>query len=476
MNGKYNLCALINHISEKYVKKIALFQDSGRLGSLTYFQLGQMINEWKKYYENLSVFNEYIFIRGKLSTDWIIAYLGIVCSGNVAVIIDDKHDFNDVNFEHKVKYYATDVKADEKYSYVNVIDYDVLNESFYEIIGINEIVDVNRNHDLDDLDSKLATVAFSSGTTGVPKTIYLSHKNIVSNILHCHKIFADAFSTEDRVVPILPQTHMFGLTVSILVPLFYGATLYLSNSINNKFILLRKYRPTVLIVVPMILETLIDYIKYNAKHDKINKSFKELFPNLRYIICGASHLNKKHETYFDKYDVLTLNGYGMTECSPVITSNSPYKRKAGSVGIANITDYCNVSIVDGEIVVSGDIVTLDCCTDIGSKKVFFTGDCGYIDDEGFLFITGRLDNIIALSSGYNIDLKQLEKLILDQFPRIKEVKVVVEFDKKNMREVLVASFPEENNMNDNFGTIIETVNKDLPLYKRISKVKLKEKT
>ena len=197
---------------------------------------------------------------------------------------------------------------------------------------------------------------------------------------------------------------------------------------------------------------------------------------LEYIICGGAPLQEKYVQEFRSMGIEVLNGYGITECSPVVATNRNLYHRDGSVG--QILQGCQVRIQNGEIQVHGKNAMPGYYQDEAATKDAFeenwfrTGDLGHIDADGFLFVTGRAKNLIILSNGENVSPEELENLLLD-YELVKEVLVYAE------NEVITAEVfpaPETNaeDMQKQIQDIMDACNRKLPAYKRIQQLKVRQ--
>ncbi len=200
---------------------------------------------------------------------------------------------------------------------------------------------------------------------------------------------------------------------------------------------------------------------------------KEFGGNLKYMICGGAYLDKKYVKFFRSLGIEILNGYGITECSPVVSVNRNHHYKDGSVG--QIVRNGKVKIVDGEIAFKSDSVMLGYYKDeAATKKVikngwFYTGDFGYLDKDNFLFITGRKKNLIILSNGENISPETIEEVLM----RDKGVCEVIITSSDN--KIIANIYPNEEYLGDQeyFDKLIYNYNKGLPKNRQIALVKLR---
>ena len=197
--------------------------------------------------------------------------------------------------------------------------------------------------------------------------------------------------------------------------------------------------------------------------------------NLEYILCGGAPLDEKYIFEFRSWGIEILNAYGVTECSPGVAVNRNFHHKDGSVGLP--IPNCQVKISEsGEIVVKGDNVMIGYFKDESATVEaikdgwYYTGDLGRIDDEGFLYITGRKKNLIILSNGENVSPEELELLI----SRDNGVSEVVIYAENNL--IVAEIFPTDNYLNNKeyFDKAISEINRTLPPYKRINSIRLRE--
>ncbi len=258
-----------------------------------------------------------------------------------------------------------------------------------------------------------AAILYTSGTTGKSKGVMLSHSNFIDNAM-CQE---NESSPEDSLLTVLPIHHVYCFTCDILLALRYGATVCVNDSMMHIAQNLKEFQPTIMLIVPMIAETI--YKKIKAASDSmpnvpIQAIAKSVFGGrLRGIYSGGAYLNPDLITAYQELGIPIAQGYGMTECSPRISTATLEDKNDGSVG--TIVNGCEVKIVDGEIWVKSDSVmmgyykdeisTAETLTDDGWLK---TGDLGYVGENNRLHITGRKKNLIILSNGENVSPEELE--------------------------------------------------------------------
>lgn len=318
---------------------------------------------------------------------------------------------------------------------------------------------------------RLASIVFTSGTTGKGKGVMLSTKNIVSDMTQGMY----NFDITPKTLMLLPPHHTFGSTVNIVGHYAQGSEVYLTSGIKYLLRELKEQQPTHLILVPLFVETLYRRIWAQAEKTgqakklrqgiKISNALgkvgidlrKKLFGKvldtfggkLQMIICGGAALNQDIIDFFEALGITVLNGYGITECSPLISCNRNEWQKNGSVGTPIIGEEVKIADPDengeGEICVKGPNVMLGYYEDpeataavFDEEGFFHTGDYGRLDEDGWIYITGRKKNLIIFSNGKNVYPEEIE----NELSRIRGVLEVVvyagESRKDKSKEVIVA--------------------------------------
>lgn len=511
--GNYdNIPHYLKYITSKHESKIAFkFMTNKKDVEKTFNDFYNDINNLAKVILNMKYNNSKISILGENSYYWVVAYMAIASSNNTVVPIDK--DLQMVDIESILS--EADVKMiflSEQYS-----DYlEPLKKRFPEmqIISIGEIEKYikkgkNIKVKLPNVSpNQIASIIYTSGTTSKPKGVMLTHKGIAIDTIGCQKHF---MLTGDSIL-VLPLHHTFALTAHIMFGLTCGHAICIPSSLKKIDELFKKYKPSCMIVVPMLVEAFYNKIwktirasgkeKLVKKMIKISnfllklkidiraKVFKQIIEgfggNLNMIISGGAALEPSYVADFRSFGINVFNGYGITECSPVVSVNRNGHYRDGSVG--SVLNGVEVKILkqdenvrEGEILVKGDVVmkgyykhpelTEEAMTEDG---YFNTGDIGYVDDDGFLFITGRKKNLIILDNGKNIYPEELEGK-LQKMEGIKEV-VVFEKDKKISAEIFpdFEIIPNDENTKDAIQKIVDEFNKDLPFYKKIDRIEIRE--
>lgn len=335
--------------------------------------------------------------------------------------------------------------------------------------------------DLEIDENKPHTIIYTSGTTGDPKGVVLSHKNLVSDVMSAKRMVA--ITNTDRFFSFLPLSHAFERTAGYYAAIFSGASIYFARSQKTILEDIKSAHPTILTAVPRIFERIYDKIFdnirsgsefkkkifFNAlnlakakKKNTLNFWQKILFyfldlivfkkirhilgGNLRMAISGGASLNQAIAKFFASFGVLVIEGYGLTETSPIVAVNQIADHKFGTVG--KVLD-CNQIIInsDKEILIKGDNLMLEYYKNseatheaIDTDGWFHTGDLGFIDEDGFLIIIGRAKDMIVLSTGKNIFPEPIESKINEN--KYISQSFVYGDKQKNISALLVPDFKE----------------------------------
>ena len=365
---------------------------------------------------------------------------------------------------------------------------------------------------------KLSILVFTSGTTSASKGVMLSHKNIVSNIYGLDS-FEKIYPTDVNMA-FLPFHHTFGST-GLLYLLHHGATNVFCDGIRHIQENLKEYKVTMFICVPLIIEAMYKKImtqvekqgqtkkvKFGIKLTRFllkfgidirRKAFKQIIDNLggslRFIISGASGIDRKVAEAFNDFGFLTVQGYGLTETSPVLFAENENNIKYGSVGLPLINVEVKIENKNedgiGEIVAKGPNVMLGYYenkeeTDKVLKDGwFYTGDLGYFDKDGFLFITGRKKNVIVLKNGKNIYPEEIEQVISNLsyvaenmvYGKEKDDDLLLSAKIVYNKEYMDEKYPgkTEEEIKEIIWKDIKEINKTMPQYKHVKNIVVTDK-
>jgi long-chain acyl-CoA synthetase len=317
---------------------------------------------------------------------------------------------------------------------------------------------------------------------------------------------------------VLPPHHTYGSTVNLIGHFAQGCEIYISSGIRYLLNEMKEQQPTHLILVPLFVETLYKRIWQTAeksgKADLMRKAMKisgalrkvgidlsrNLFKDvlsafggkLQMVICGGAALNQNIIDTFESFGIIILNGYGISECAPLVSCNRNEYRKAGSVGCPIIGELVKIHEPDengeGEICVKGPNVMLGYYKDpeataavFDEEGYFHTGDWGKLDEEGWIYITGRIKNIIILSNGKNVYPEEIE-FEIQGVPCVNEVIVYAGESRSEKREVIVAEiYPDAEELEKRgitdartyFTEEIRKINARMAPYKAVGHIKLR---
>ena len=397
-----------------------------------------------------------------LSAEWIIVYLALIATGSVVVLHEPT---------------------------LNISEYidDIYLTTTAEDLAAYMPSDLSTWQSSDE--NATATIIFTSGTAGRHKGVMLSQKNLVSSaIVGAVKIGKDVLFPEDKTIPLLPMFHMFGITASILSPIYFGLTLHIINDMKYIIQSLSKIRPQILFIVPMIAKTMIDRaLVLVQKGLAVEQIKEEMFGGLKMLVCGGATLQTEIIDEYEKFGIQLLNGYGITECSPTVTTSSYDDFVKNSVGRVNDLPNVDVKIFNGTVHVSGDIVMqgyYNCDESpfkmIDGKTWFDTEDNGSIDENGNLYIYGRQSNLIILSDGNNIAPEEIESLFNTHI-LVHDI-MVYEGNLAGKQVIAASILPNyelatafsEQQLNDEIAKIVDKINNELPTYKRIKTYKIRK--
>ena len=364
--------------------------------------------------------------------------------------------------------------------------------------------------------NKLASIVFTSGTTGKGKGVMLSQANIALDMT----LGMYNFDITRKTLHVLPPHHTFGSTVNYVGHLAQGCEVYISSGIKHVSDEIREQKPSHLILVPAFLEVMNRKIWSTARStgkegllktmikvsdflrkfgiDLRRKMFSSVLSafggNLELIICGGAKLDEEIIRTFDSLGITILNGYGITECSPLISANRNKYQKPGSVGTPILA--CRVKIDnpdesgEGEICVKGPNVMLgyynnpEATAEVFDKDGYFhTGDYGKLDDEDWIYITGRKKNLIILSNGKNVypeeieaDIQKVEGVIevvvYAGESRVQKDKITIVAEIYPDAELLKGKGIED--MQSYFEKQVKALNANMPPYKAVKRVKLRD--
>ncbi len=483
---------------------------------------------------NMGITKDHINVVGENRYEYIVVYLTSLMSDGVYVPVDKELPFEDManiinDCDSSIIFYSKKYEKafkENRDKLLNIkyfVGFDRTEDdgeflSYAKLIEKGKELYEGGNKEFDDItypESDLKMIIYTSGTTGFAKGVMLSAHNIISSVYYGMQVS----SILTRGLSILPYNHCYEAICGILVAIHSRATLCINSTLKQIPKNLQIFKPDYIYMVPAIVEIFYKKIWAEAKKskkdvalkalihtsnalrklgiDKRRKMFKSVIDSafggkLEKIVCGGAPIRPEIGKFFDDIGIVLLNGYGITECSPLVSVNRLISNDCTTVGVK--LPCCEIKIEDknedgdGEICVKGDIVMMGyykqpaLTADVLCDGWFKTGDYGRFNDKGLLMITGRKKNLIVLSNGKNIFPEEIENEII-AIPYIKEVVVYAPEKDGGIQDKLHAQvYIESDNIPQTNGEpLSEKVKKDiwqacadLPRYKWVEKVILRD--
>lgn len=494
---------------------------------ITYKEFGEQINQLGTALIKNNLKGKRIAIIGKNRYEWILSYVSVINGTGVVVPLDKGLPEQEIEnslirsgaeaiiFEKTYIDMINNIKNNNKTAVKKFIcmDPETEFESIPELINQGKDLLLKENKDFINSsinNSQMSILLFTSGTTAASKAVMLSHKNIASNIYAMTK--CEDIRSTDTNIAFLPFHHTFGCT-GILMFLSCGATNVFCDGLRHIQKNLVEYQVSTFVCVPLLIESI--YKKIWQEIDKTGqrkkvefgikltkflmkfgidiraKVFKQIYDKLggkiRSVISGASAIDPKVAEGFRNFGISVIQGYGLTETSPVLAAETLKACKTGSTGLPMPGVEIKINNPNeegiGEIIAKGPNIMLGYYeNEEETNKVlkdgwFYTGDLGYIDKEGFIFITGRQKNVIVLKNGKNIYPEELETLV-NNLTYVKEsmvygkeknddlvVSVKVVYDKDYIKNKYPDKTMEE--IEKIIWEDIKQINQTMPNYKHI---------
>lgn len=497
--------------------------------NITYEKYGKDMQALGTALIDLGLENKRIAIIGKNSYEWALTYTTVMTGVGITVPLDkglqeseiimsiQRSKADAIVFEEEYIEVINKIKTqnntnlkyficmNSKENQENLYLYDLIKKGTERVKNKDKRFE---NHKVDP--DGMSSIVFTSGTTSSSKAVMLSSRNIASDIYYMNQV--EKFYDTDINIAFLPFHHTFGSTAIILF-LSHGITNVFCDGLRHIQENLKEYKVTVFVCVPLLLEAIYkkimaqvekqgktNLIKFARKLSRFllkfnidirRKLFKqildELGGNIRFVVSGAAALDKEVSEGLNDFGILAVQGYGLTETSPVVTAEDEYHLRSGSIGlplpgVEVKIDNPNENGI-GELVVKGKNVMLgyyemeEETNEVLKDGWFYTGDLGYIDKDGYVFITGRQKNVIVLKNGKNIYPEEIEALIV-KLPYVAEV---MAFGKEKDDDLLLSvkivyneeyakqNYPDKTE--EEFKKIVwedmKKINKTLPKYKYI---------
>ena len=453
-----------------------------------------------------------VIVTGENCYHWVLAYMAVICGVGVVVPVDKEIPAEEMANIASVCEASVVIFSSKVESKIAAIDASVTRISFDELDAlIPEGRLLIKQGDRSYLDAEidpnaLASLIFTSGTTGVSKGVMLSHRNICFNLSEmCRMVYID---DKDVFLSVLPLHHTYECTCGFLCQVYRGCTVAFSEGLRHITRNMQEIHPTMMLCVPLLIETMYNKVWANIRKQGMEKKvklaikatnalpsskmrlaakrkvFAEIHKSfggkLRILISGGASVDPKVLEGLRDLGIFSVQGYGLTECAPIAALNRDTFYNDRSAGMATPNTLLDIYDVQddgtGEIRYKGDNVMLgyynqpELTAEVIRDGWFYTGDLGYLDDDGFLFITGRKKNVIVTANGKNIFPEELETY-LGRTPFVKESVVVGYLNpKKKDYDIVALIHPDYERADETFGKGYTADMLDLELRKAVSEV------
>lgn len=494
----------------------------------------------------LNLKDKKVIIVGETQYGWYVSYMAMLCGVGIAVPTDRELPINELENIVRRSNASAIIYSPKKEDDIKKIKERIPEvEYFIEMksdkglegkgVGLQNLIRLGKamiksgNNNFEKIEinpEEFKILFFTSGTTSNAKGVMLNNRNLAENI---NAVTAYVkISPKDRLLSILPLHHCYESTIGFLYPLSQGASIAICEGLRYIVPNLQEAKPSAILTVPLLVETLYKKINEKIVKDKkdklINtmisvtnvlkgagidikrKVFKEVYDNLggnlRIIVSAAAPIERKVGEWLEDIGILFLQGYGLTETAPISALTPEYKTCIGSAGKAIVQADIKVENPnekgEGEILIKTPTLMIGYYEDEEeTKKVidkdgyFHSGDIGYMDDDGYVFITGRSKNVIVTQNGKNIYPEEIE-MLLDKVEEIKESMVYGKKpesnSKKEEKELIITArvIPDYEKIAEIHGklsedeifnliwTRIKEINKKLTSYKAVKKLEIKE--
>ena len=521
---------MLKKSGEKYGEKIAykIRQENG-YKEITHNEVRKMVDGLGTKLIDMGLKDKRIAVIGENRYEWEIAYLSIVCGTGTVVPLDKSLPENELeSLIERSKAEAiicsqkyVEILKKTKLKYIISMDLEndkdgIISQKRLISEGIQLVKSGDTSFTNAKIDNeKMSIMLFTSGTTSISKAVALSHKNICSNLMDISSILD--VNSSDVFLSFLPLHHVFECTVGFLFSLYVGAETVFCDGIRHIPENLAEYKVSVMASVPAIYERLFKIIKKHLEKqgkveqilkdeekykdssmEKKKEVFKEIHDllggNIKLFISGAASLEPSIEEKFRRLGFNMVQGYGLTETSPVVAIGNKKYHKTGSIGKCVPSDEVKLLDINkdgiGELAVKGPNVMLEYYENKeATEKVlkdgwFQTGDLARIDEEGYIFICGRKKSVIVLKNGKNIFPEEMETLInkedgveesfifgkpISKDPNDIKIFVKIVYNKESFEG------KTETEINEYFNEKIKSINKTMPHYKAIRGIIISDK-
>ncbi|MCL2072105.1 MAG: AMP-binding protein [Oscillospiraceae bacterium] len=496
-----NLKEMLTHI-KGYGDRASFIVKTGQgeeVKETSYNEFVAQVNALGTYLHSLGLCGKHVAVISENRYEWVVSYLAAICGG---VVVPIDRDLPEESILYLLKageaeaVFYSDVYSDiiEKSGINHQICFDTADYSDAMSKGRELLEKGDTSFTATTVDNdKMASLLFTSGTTGFSKGVMLSHKNIVSNIFAATSF--EKYEEHETLLSILPYHHAFECTVGLMASLNFGATICINDSLKYLRENMLLFRPSVMFIVPAIANAVYKRLMDAEEMFERPLTSEEVQAlafggRLKAVFSGSAPLNVELINKFKDYGISLLQGYGLTETSPVVSTTKFANINETNINsVGEIIPGCEVKIVDKEIWVKGENVMLgyyknpESTAEVMDGEWLKTGDLGYLDENGFLFINGRKKNLIIASGGENVYPEEIEQYlynipaIIDALvyggddPSRETVTAVIHPDYENTEN---AGKPTEE-IEDLIRDEIDKINEKLPVYKHITAVKFRNK-
>lgn len=541
------LKTMLETSADIYGNNVAIYQkfeNKKPYVGITYKQLLADVNSLGTALLNRNFKDKRIAVIGKNCYQWAVSYLAAVCGVGICVPLDKElpaEELKQLVMDAGVscvlldKVYEDifcDIRDEKDTDLELLVNFESGNEekdimSFEHLIeeGQKQLATGDRQFLDAEIDAeKMAVILYTSGTTGVAKGVMLSHANICDNLMGAPTFL---HVTEDDIFfSVLPIHHTYECTCGLLIPLYMGSAIAYCQGLRHIEKNMKEIKPTIFLGVPLLLEGLYKKIwkeikkqgkaqalkkilMLNGLSKKINvnlvkpfvKDIRKVFGGrMKILISGGAAINPKVLEFFNDIGFIAIQGYGLTECSPLAALNPDRSWLMRSDSAGHVMPGMEVKVVNkgndgvGEIVFKGPSVMLgyynnkEATEEVLRGGWFYTGDLGYVDNDGYIYITGRLKNVIITQNGKNVYPEELENylkniscideaMVWGQNSEIDErdtiIAATVTLDEEALTEAIGENYTDEEKR-DFIWEEVDKINENLPLFKKIKKVVIKE--
>ncbi len=534
--------------SKEYADRTFLlekFNPKGEWTEITYNQFkNEVIGLGTALTRKLNLKDTRIVIIGENTHHWYVSYMTMLCGAGIAVPVDKELPENEIENVIKRSKASAVIFSTKKADVIKKVSENLSDVKYFiqmnssqeiegRFVGLDYLIEEGKalvnggdnsfmNIEIDP--DAFKVLIFTSGTTSNAKGVMLCNRNLAQNVNAATAYVK--LTPDDRLMSILPLHHTYESSIGFLLPFGVGASVSVCQGLKHIVSDLQETKPTALLTVPLLVESLYRKINANIKKSKkdglVNsmihvtnalkvvgvdikrKVFNEIYENLggrlRIIVSAAAPIDAKIGKWVEDIGILFLQGYGLTETAPIAALTPDFETKVGSAGKAVVGAKLRIDNPnengEGEVLICSKTLMLGYYEDEAATKEaifeengerwFHSGDIGYMDNDGFLYITGRSKNVIVTQNGKNIYPEEIE-LMLSKHTEIKECMVYgkeVEGEKELIitakvipnYEVIEEKYGKDLSEEEVYKIIwdkIKEVNKELTSYKAIKKLEIK---